>query len=72
MRAENRVFPSVCAGGDFYAILSVKKRTLDVFCVAAPPMGVTFPKRHALHTAKSCSSWLRFIESSSSSVKIAA
>ncbi len=33
MRAKNGVFPSVCAFGDFYAILSVKKSGFSVLCV---------------------------------------
>ncbi len=44
MHAKNRVFPSVCASDDFYAILSVKKKALEAqrnsFCEAVS--SVTF------------------------------
>ncbi len=44
MHAENRVFSSVCAFGDFYAILSVKKSASG-----APHMGERFSKPRAQH-----------------------
>ncbi len=54
MRAENGVFPSVCAFGDFYAILSVKKSAFGAHKGNADGGSILHLDRHPSATFACC------------------